>query len=85
MGMGAMFRTPSEMACQSVGNDAHVIGRGAKDPGHKTLLPEFVKELKELDREDIMVVGGIIPAQDCDYYYSTCISTALPLSPDRER
>nr|VFJ99355.1 MAG: methylmalonyl-CoA mutase C-terminal domain-containing protein [Candidatus Kentron sp. LFY]VFJ99578.1 MAG: methylmalonyl-CoA mutase C-terminal domain-containing protein [Candidatus Kentron sp. LFY] len=40
-----------------------------KDPGHATLLPEFVKELKGLDREDIMVVGGVIPAQDYDYLY----------------
>ena len=39
------------------------------DPGHKTLLPERVKELKGLDREDIMVVvGGVIPAQD----YAPC-------------
>nr|VFK24377.1 MAG: methylmalonyl-CoA mutase [Candidatus Kentron sp. MB] len=42
-----------------------------KDPGHATLLPELVKELKGLDREDIMVViGGVIPAQDYDFLYS---------------
>nr|VFK20204.1 MAG: methylmalonyl-CoA mutase C-terminal domain-containing protein [Candidatus Kentron sp. LPFa] len=41
-----------------------------KDSGHATLLPELVKELKGLDREDIMVVvGGVIPAQNYDYLY----------------
>ncbi|VFN02030.1 MAG: methylmalonyl-CoA mutase [Candidatus Kentron sp. G] len=51
-------------------NDAHVIGMSTMTAGHKTLLPELVKELKGLDREDIMVVvGGVIPAQDYDYLY----------------
>nr|VFK20451.1 MAG: methylmalonyl-CoA mutase C-terminal domain-containing protein [Candidatus Kentron sp. LPFa] len=62
--MGAMFRTPGEVARQSVGNDSHVIGTGTKDPGHATLPPELVKELKGL-----VVVGGVIPAQDYDYLY----------------
>lgn len=36
--------------------------------GHKTLLPQLIEELKKLGREDIMVViGGVIPAQDYDY------------------
>nr|VFJ61072.1 MAG: methylmalonyl-CoA mutase [Candidatus Kentron sp. FW] len=67
--IGALFRMPGEVAKQAVENDAHVIGISTKDPGHKTLLPELVKELKGLDREDIMmVVGDIIPAQD----YAPC-------------
>jgi len=36
--------------------------------GHKTLLPQLVAELKKLNREDILVVvGGVIPAQDYDF------------------
>ena len=36
--------------------------------GHKTLLPQLVAELKKLGREDIVViVGGVIPAQDYEY------------------
>jgi methylmalonyl-CoA mutase len=36
--------------------------------GHKTLLPQLMTELKNLGREDIIViVGGVIPAQDYDY------------------
>ena len=68
--IGALFQTPGEVAKQAVENDAHIIGMSTMTAGHKTLLPELVKELKELDREDIMVVvGGVIPAQDYDYLY----------------
>ncbi len=39
---------------------------------YKTLLPQLVRSLKELDREDIMVViGGVIPAQDYQYLYDS--------------
>nr|VFK20987.1 MAG: methylmalonyl-CoA mutase C-terminal domain-containing protein [Candidatus Kentron sp. LPFa]VFK33742.1 MAG: methylmalonyl-CoA mutase C-terminal domain-containing protein [Candidatus Kentron sp. LPFa] len=69
--VGTLFEMPDKVARQAVENDAHVIGRGAKDPGHKTLLQELVKELKGLDREDTMVVvGGVIPLQDYEYLYS---------------
>nr|VFJ61070.1 MAG: methylmalonyl-CoA mutase [Candidatus Kentron sp. FW] len=65
----ALFRMPGEVAKQAVENDAHVIGMSTKDPGHSTLLPELVKELKALDRKDIMVVvSDVIPAQD----YAPC-------------
>ena len=38
--------------------------------GHKTLVPQVIEELKKLGREDIMViVGGVIPAQDYDFLY----------------
>nr|VFJ99398.1 MAG: methylmalonyl-CoA mutase C-terminal domain-containing protein [Candidatus Kentron sp. H]VFJ99731.1 MAG: methylmalonyl-CoA mutase C-terminal domain-containing protein [Candidatus Kentron sp. H]VFK04010.1 MAG: methylmalonyl-CoA mutase C-terminal domain-containing protein [Candidatus Kentron sp. H] len=68
--IGALFQTPGEVARQAVENDAHVVGMSTKDSGHATLLPELVKELKGLDREDIMVVvGGVIPAQNYDYLY----------------
>ena len=33
-------------------------------------MPQLVEELKKRGREDIMVViGGVIPAQDYDYLY----------------
>ena len=38
--------------------------------GHKTLIPQVIHELKQLGRDDIMVVaGGVIPQQDYDYLY----------------
>ena len=38
--------------------------------GHKTLVPQIIEELKRLGRPDILVVvGGVIPAQDYDFLY----------------
>ncbi|MCB0227440.1 MAG: cobalamin-dependent protein, partial [Anaerolineae bacterium] len=61
-------QTPEETARQAVENDVHVVGMSSLAAGHKTLLPQLVEELAKLGREDIMVViGGVIPAQDYDY------------------
>ena len=66
--IGALFQTPDEVARQAVENDVHVIGVSSLAAGHKTLVPQLVEELGKLGREDIMVVvGGVIPAQDYDY------------------
>ncbi|HNX37665.1 MAG TPA: methylmalonyl-CoA mutase [Candidatus Cloacimonadota bacterium] len=66
--MGPLFQTPAETARQAVENDVHVIGMSSLAAGHKTLLPQLIEELKKLGREDIVViVGGVIPAQDYDY------------------
>ena len=66
--IGPLFQTPKETAAQAVENDVHVIGMSSLAGGHKTLLPKLVEELKKLGREDIMIiVGGVIPAQDYDF------------------
>jgi methylmalonyl-CoA mutase len=66
--IGPLFQTPQETARQAVENDVHVVGFSSLAAGHKTLLPQLVNELKKLGREDIMVVvGGVIPAQDYEY------------------
>jgi methylmalonyl-CoA mutase len=66
--IGPLFQTPEETARQAVENDVHVIGMSSLAAGHKTLLPQLVEELKKLDRDDIVVViGGVIPAQDYEY------------------
>ncbi|MBS4173397.1 methylmalonyl-CoA mutase [Bacillus sp. FJAT-49736] len=63
--IGPLFQTPEETARQAAENDVHVIGVSSLAAGHKTLLPELVQELKNIGREDIIVViGGVIPAQD---------------------
>ncbi len=68
--MGPLFQTPEEAAKQAVENDVHVVGVSSLAAGHKTLVPQIVSELKKLGREDIMViVGGVIPAQDYDALY----------------
>jgi methylmalonyl-CoA mutase len=66
--IGPLFQTPEETAKQAVENDVHVVSMSSLAAGHKTLLPQLVASLKELGREDIMVVcGGVIPAQDYDF------------------
>ena len=68
--IGPLFQTPAEVAKQAVENDVHVIGISSLAAGHKTLLPQLVEALKQLEREDIMIViGGVIPAQDYEYLY----------------
>jgi methylmalonyl-CoA mutase len=68
--MGPLFQTPDETARQAVENDVHVIGMSSLAAGHKTLLPQLIGALKKLGREDILVVvGGVIPAQDYSYLY----------------
>ncbi len=69
--IGPLFQTPEEAAIQAVENDVHVIGMSSLAAGHKTLLPEVVKELKKLGREDILVIiGGVIPPQDYEFLYA---------------
>ncbi len=66
--VGPLFQTPAEAAAQAAENDVHVIGMSSLGGGHKTLLPMLMEELKKLDREDIIViVGGVVPAQDYDF------------------
>ena len=68
--MGPLFQTPAEAARDAVENDVHVLGVSSLAAGHKTLVPQVIEELKKLGREDILViVGGVIPAQDYDYLY----------------
>lgn len=70
--IGPLFQTPAEAAKQAVENDVHVLGISSLAGGHKTLIPEVIKELRDLGREDIMVIaGGVIPPQDYEFLYKT--------------
>ena len=60
--------TPAEAAQDAVDNDVHIVGMSSLAAGHKTLLPQLVEELRKRGREDIIVViGGVIPAQDYEF------------------
>jgi methylmalonyl-CoA mutase len=68
--IGPLFQTPDEAAKQAVENDAHILGVSSLAAGHKTLVPAVIKALKDMGRDDIMVVaGGVIPQQDYDYLF----------------
>lgn len=52
------------MAQQAVDADVHCVGVSTLAAGHKTLVPELIKELNALGRPDILVIcGGVIPPQ----------------------
>ncbi len=66
-----LFMTPAETAQMANENDVHCVGVSSLAAGHKTLVPELIEELKKLGREDIIViVGGVIPAQDYEFLYN---------------
>jgi len=68
--IGPLFQTPAEAAKQAIENDVHILGVSSLAAGHKTLVPQVIEELKKYGREDIMVVvGGVIPAQDYQYLF----------------
>ena len=66
--IGPLFQTPKETAKQAVENDVHILGISSLAGGHKTLVPEVIKELQKYGRGDIMViVGGVVPKQDYSF------------------
>ncbi|KAL1417103.1 hypothetical protein MTO96_027157 [Rhipicephalus appendiculatus] len=68
--IGPLFQTPEEVAQQAIDADVHVVGVSSLAAGHKTLVPELAKCLKNMNRPDILiVVGGVIPPQDYDFLY----------------
>ena len=68
--IGPLFQTPEEVAKQAVENDVHIIGISSLAGGHKTLVPNLIKELKKYGCDDKMiVVGGVIPKKDYDFLF----------------
>ena len=65
--IGPLFQTPDEVAKQAVENDVHVVGASSLAAGHLTLVPQLKQALRDLGREDILVVvGGVLPPEDYD-------------------
>ena len=65
--VGPLFQTPEEAARDAVENDVHVVGVSSQAAGHKTLVPELIAQLRKQGGDEILVVvGGVIPAQDYD-------------------
>ena len=62
---GPLFQTPREAAELAVEREVDVVGASSLAAGHKSLVPELIDALRELDRGDIkVIVGGVIPAKD---------------------
>lgn len=85
--IGPLFQTPKEVAMQAVDNDVHILGVSSLAGGHKTLIPQVIKELEVLGREDILVIaGGVIPKKDYEALYDSGVAavfgpgTSIPLA-----
>jgi methylmalonyl-CoA mutase len=66
--IGPLFQTPEEAARQTIENDCHAVGVSTLAAGHKTLVPELIKALRDQGADDVCVfVGGVIPAQDYEF------------------
>jgi len=65
---GPLFQTPQEAAALALAEDVDVVGASSLAAGHKTLIPELIRELQDAGRADIKVIaGGVIPAQDYEF------------------
>ncbi|HEY2035060.1 MAG TPA: methylmalonyl-CoA mutase [Rhizomicrobium sp.] len=73
--IGPLFQTPEEVAKDAVEADVHVIGISSQAAGHKTLVPMLIDALKKQKADDILVVvGGVIPAQDYDFLHKAGVA-----------
>ncbi len=65
---GPLFQTPEETVVLALESAVDVVGASSLAAGHKTLIPEMIKGLREAGRSDIKVIaGGVIPPQDYDF------------------
>lgn len=65
---GPLFQTPVETVVLALQHDVDAVGASSLAAGHKTLIPELVKGLRDAGRGDIKVIaGGVIPPQDYDF------------------
>ncbi|MFT6338657.1 MAG: methylmalonyl-CoA mutase [Halioglobus sp.] len=76
--IGPLFQTPQEAAIQAVENDVHILGISSLAAGHKTLVPETIKYLKSIGRDDIMViVGGVVPPNDYQFLFDQGVAAVF--------
>jgi methylmalonyl-CoA mutase len=85
--VGPLFQTPNEVARFAMDSDVHVVGVSSLAAGHKTLVPQLLRELRALGRDDILVVvGGVIPPQDYSFLYHAGVAgiygpgTVIPIA-----
>src|SRR6185369_16410154 len=65
---GPLFQTPDETVVLALDSGVDVVGASSLAAGHKTLIPDLIRQLREKGRSDIKVIaGGVIPPQDYDY------------------
>jgi methylmalonyl-CoA mutase len=77
--IGPLFATPREAARQAVENNVHIIGVSSLAAGHLTFVPQMRAALLREGGANIMiVVGGVIPAQDFDALHEAGVAAIFP-------
>jgi methylmalonyl-CoA mutase len=65
---GPLFQTPEETVVLALESSVDIVGASSLAAGHKTLIPELVRGLRDAGRSDVKVIaGGVIPPQDYDF------------------
>ncbi|MDE1987319.1 MAG: methylmalonyl-CoA mutase [Alphaproteobacteria bacterium] len=72
--VGELFQTPAEVAKEAVAAGVHVVGVSSLAAGHKTLVPELLAALKKEKADVLVIVGGVIPAQDYAFLKQTGVA-----------
>jgi len=73
--MTDLFSTPEETADVAIDKGVDAIGVSSLAAGHKTLIPELIKILKERGHSDIKIfAGGVIPEQDYPFLRANGVS-----------
>ena len=63
--IGPLFATPEEVAARAAKGQVHIVGVSSLAAGHLALVPALKTALGKLGLDTTMiVVGGVIPAQD---------------------
>ena len=63
--LGPLFQTPAECAKQAMENVVHWVGVSSLAAGHRSLIPDLIRELKAAGAHDVRVIlGGVVPPQD---------------------
>jgi methylmalonyl-CoA mutase len=76
--IGPLFQTPEEAARQAIENDVHAVGVSTLAAGHKTLVPQLVRALRDQGAPEIVVVvGGVIPQQDYEFLKSAGVAAVF--------
>lgn len=73
--LAPVFRKPAEAAKQAVENDVHVISICSVADGFENFIPNIIRELKKLDRNDIQViVEGTVTSQHYKILYDAGVA-----------
>src|SRR6478736_3467784 len=61
-----LHQTPEQIVETAIQEDADAVGISILSGAHMTLVPRIVEGLRANDADDVLVVGGTIPAEDAE-------------------